>query len=79
MKHYRVNMQIQHNHNYISSTSETKFLGLIIDDTLLWKQHIEQSIKNMSSTFYALRYRKYSLPRETLKIIYFAHIHTIMR
>jgi hypothetical protein len=44
MKHYRVNMQIQHNHNYITNTSETKFLGLIIDDTLSWKQHTEQLI-----------------------------------
>jgi hypothetical protein len=77
-KHYRVNMQIQHNHNYITNTSETKFLGLIIDDTLSWKQHIEQLTKKMSSACYALRYVKYSLPIGTLKIIYFAHIHTIM-
>jgi hypothetical protein len=41
IKHYNVNMHIQHNHNYISDTSETKFLGLIIDDTLSWKQHID--------------------------------------
>jgi hypothetical protein len=40
-KHYRANMQIQHNHSYITNTSETKFLGLIIDDTLMWKQHTE--------------------------------------
>jgi hypothetical protein len=39
-KLYRVNIQIQHSYNYISNTSEMKFLGLIIDDTLLWKQHI---------------------------------------
>jgi hypothetical protein len=32
----------------------------------------------MSSACYALRYVKYSLPTETLKIIYFAYIHTIM-
>jgi hypothetical protein len=32
----------------------------------------------MSSASYALRQVKYSLPIETLKIIYFAHIHTIM-
>jgi hypothetical protein len=78
MKHYRVNMQIQHNHNYITNTSETKFLGLIIDDTVSWKQHNEQLTKKMSSACYALRYVKYSLPIETLKIIYFAHIHTVM-
>jgi hypothetical protein len=37
MKHYGVNMQIQHNHNYVSNTSETKFLGLITDDTFSWE------------------------------------------
>jgi hypothetical protein len=43
-KECRINMQIQHNHNYLSKTSETKFLGLIIDETLTWKQHIEHMI-----------------------------------
>jgi hypothetical protein len=78
MKHYGVNMQIQHNHNYTSNTSETKFLGLITDDILSWEQQTNALIKKMSSVFYALRFIKYSLPIETLKIIYFAHIHTIM-
>ena len=32
----------------------------------------------MSAACYALRYVNYSLSMETLKIIYFAHIHTIM-
>ena len=35
IKHCNVNMQIQHNHNHIADTSETKFLGLIIDDTIV--------------------------------------------
>jgi len=36
MKHFSHNMQVQHNLNYITNTSVTKFLGLIIDDTLTW-------------------------------------------
>jgi len=32
----------------------------------------------MSAACYALRHVKYSLSTETLKIIYFAHIHTII-
>ena len=78
IKCYNINMQTQDNYNYISNTSETKFLGLIIDDTLSQKQHIDQLIKKMSTACYALRYVKYSLPIETLNIIYFAHIHIIM-
>jgi len=34
--------------------------------------------KHMSTACYALRYVKYSLPIETLKITYFAHIHSII-
>jgi hypothetical protein len=74
IKHHNVNMQIQHNHNYVLNKSETTFLGLIIDATLSWKQHIDQ-LQKMSTLCYAL---KYSLPIETLKIIYFAHIHNIV-
>jgi hypothetical protein len=77
MTHYKINMQIHHNHNYISSATQTKFLGLTIDDTLSWKPQIDQVIKRMSSASYALRFIKYSLPIETLKIIYFAHSHII--
>ena len=32
----------------------------------------------MSTACYALRYVKYSLQKDTLKIIYFAYIHNIM-
>jgi hypothetical protein len=78
MKHHKINMQIHHNHNYISTATQTKFLGQIIDDNISWKQHIDQVIKRMSSASYALRFIKYSLPTETLQIIYFAHVHTIM-
>jgi hypothetical protein len=71
-------MQIHHNHYYISNATQTKFLGLTIYDTLSWKHHNDQVIKRMSSARFALRLIKYSLQIETLKIIYFAHIHTIM-
>jgi hypothetical protein len=62
-------VQIEHNQKFITSTSETKFLGLIIDDTLTWTQHIEHLCKKMASACYALRFVKQSLPEGTLKII----------
>ena len=69
-----IKLQIEHNRNYVSNKSETTFLGLTVDDTLAWKQHIDQ-LKKMSTACYAL---KYSLPIETLKKIYFAHIRNIV-
>ena len=77
-KHHTANIQIQHNHKYISKETQTKFLGLILDDTLTWRQHTDLLIKKMSSVSYALRHVKYSLPLDTLKLIYYAHVHSIM-
>ena len=56
----------------------SNFLGLTLDDTLTWKQHIDLLIKKMSSMSYALSQVKYTFPTETLKLIYYAHVHSIM-
>jgi hypothetical protein len=78
IKHSNSNIQVYHNHNYITNVTHTKFLGLVLDDTLSWSQHILQLTKKMSSACYALRYIKHSLPFHTLELIYFAHVHAIM-
>ena len=56
----------------------SNFLGLTLDDTLTWKQHIDLLITKMSSMSYALSKVKYTFPIETLKLIYYAHVHSIM-
>ena len=37
--------QIKLNQEHITNATEIKFLRLTIDDTLSWKQHIEQLVK----------------------------------
>jgi len=42
MKNYhQVQTKVLYEHKVISNSTETKFLGLIIDETLSWKQHID--------------------------------------
>jgi len=59
MKHYKLSIQIHKNHNYISNATQTKFLGLTVDDTLSWKHHIDQVIKIIFSASCTLRFVKY--------------------
>jgi hypothetical protein len=72
------NLQIQHNLQCISNATQTKFLGLLLDDTLTWSCHTDLVTKKMSSISYALRQAKHTLPLTTLKVIYFAHVHSII-
>ena len=53
-KHYcNVNAEITYDQKCITKASETKFLGLLIDDTLSWKQHVDQVVNKMSVACYA--------------------------
>jgi hypothetical protein len=38
----------------ITNATEARFLGLILDNTLSWKKHIEQVVGKMCSACYAL-------------------------
>ena len=40
-----------YNQKRINNPMETKFLGLTIDDTLSWKQHIEWVVNKMCTAF----------------------------
>jgi hypothetical protein len=79
MNYYNVNTQIKCDQKCITNATEIKFLGLTIDDTLSWKQHIEQVVNKMCTACYALRNIKHTVPVDTLRVIYFAHMHSIIR
>jgi hypothetical protein len=78
MNHYNITTQITYDQINLTNVTDTKFLGLIIDDTLTWKQHIDYVINKISRACNALRNIKYFIPPDTLKLIYFAHIHSIL-
>ena len=76
--YYNVNKQIKYDHECITNATEIKFLGLTIEDTLSWKQHTEQALNKMCTACYALRNIKHIVPIDTLRVIYFAYIHSII-
>ena len=79
IKHYcNVNTEIKFELKYITKATATEFLGLIIDDTLSWKRHIDQVINKVYVACCAVQDIKSLVSQDTLRIIYFVHIHSIL-
>jgi hypothetical protein len=47
--------KIGYDEKSITNATETKFLGLVIGDTLSWKQDTEQVVSKLSSACHVLR------------------------
>jgi len=79
MKNYhQVKTKVKYEHINISNSTETKFLGIIIYQTLSWNQHIDQIATKLCSACYALRNVKHIVPHSTLRTIYHAYIHSVL-
>jgi len=53
-------------------------LGLILDDALSWKPHINQLCSKLRSACYILRTLTHFLTQQNMKIIYFSYFHSVM-
>jgi hypothetical protein len=62
----------------VSNTKYTKFLGLIIDDTLLWKYHIDQIMSKLNSNCFVFGSVKSVFSEEILRMIYSSYINSII-
>jgi len=62
----------------IANLSYTKFLGLVIDDTLIWNNYIDQLISRLNSACYAIRAVNAILSRKALWMLYFLYVHSII-
>ena len=76
--YYQVKTIVRYEQKDISNSTETKFWGLIIDETQSWNQHIEQLATKLCSACYALRKLKHIVPQSTIRTIYYAYIHSIL-
>jgi len=61
-----------------SSINSTKFLGLIIDNSLSWKDHITAVTSKLNKACYAIRLLKPFLTMNTLRMIYFSYAHSVL-
>jgi hypothetical protein len=71
-------LKLNYQGNYIKSPPHTKFLGMIIDDSLSWKAHINQMMSKLNTACFVIRKLQAIMSTETLRIVYFAYIYSIM-
>jgi hypothetical protein len=72
-----IDLHVMYKNKEIANTCNTKFLGLALNNTFSWKNHIDTTIPKLSSACFAVRAVKTFLSQESLKI-YFSYFHSIM-
>ena len=67
-----VNLKIGFNNNFITNSSYTKFLGVTMNNTLSWNNHIDLLMKKLIKACYIIRNAKTYISASSLKVIYYA-------
>ena len=64
--------------NYVKNSSHTKFLSLIIDDSLSWKAHVDQMMSKLNIACFVIWTIQAIMSNEILRMVYFTYVHSIM-
>jgi hypothetical protein len=67
-----IDLQIRCKNKQILSVNTETFLGLVIDDNLSWRSHIDLMIPKLNKASYVIRVLKPLLSLECLKMVYFS-------
>jgi hypothetical protein len=73
-----IDIHIDYGSDQIVNLTKTKFLGLIIDNSLSWNGHVDWLMSRLGSACFAIRAVKPYMSIEILRTIYFAYFHSIM-
>ena len=71
-------INIEQDNKMLLKTDFVKFLGITVDNTLSWKQHIDTVTPNLNEACYTVRRSKLYLSNDALKMVYCAFLHTVM-
>jgi hypothetical protein len=72
------NINVNYGDIQIDSICNIKFLGSIVDSSLSWKDHINHLVTKLSAASYSIRILSVVMIQESLKMIYFAYVHSVM-
>ncbi len=84
MKFYSKNLKNEPNllisiaDSEISQVEEVNFLGLLVDKNLNWNLHVDKVLTKISSGIFALSKLRYLCDIDTLRMIYFSYIHSVI-
>uniref|UniRef100_A0A1B6H9V6 Reverse transcriptase domain-containing protein n=1 Tax=Homalodisca liturata TaxID=320908 RepID=A0A1B6H9V6_9HEMI len=67
---------ITYNSFNIEKENQINFLGLTVDENLNWNEHVQKILIKINSGIFALSKMSFYCNLETLKSIYFAHVHS---
>ena len=67
-----------HDNIQTSTTEETKFLGLIINNKLTWQSHINMMSSKLNTVSYVMRSLRQWINTEMLRNVYFSLVHSIL-
>jgi hypothetical protein len=68
-----------YNGKYIKEKLNAQFLGMQTDNHLTWKKHTEHTIPKLCEARYAITVMSHISNTDTLKTIYFAYFHCIIK
>ena len=74
----KLNIKIAVPDSIITDVNTTKFLGLTIDNTISWKNHILDLTSKLNRACYAIRAAKPFMSLKALMMIYFSYFHSLM-
>ena len=74
----RFDIDISYGNNHIPNADNIKFLGVHINATLTWKNHIDGILPKLSSACFVMRSVKPYLSQQMLIAIYYSYFHSVM-
>jgi hypothetical protein len=74
----KYDFQTSYENRQIAKAQNIKFLGIIIDTNLSWKQHIDKIIPKLNKACFAIRTVKPFMSLEVMRLIYFSYFHSVL-
>jgi hypothetical protein len=74
-----MSLQLNYKNEVLHDEKHIKFLGLEIDKFLNWKTHVKLILPKLGNACFAIRNTKLCSNIETLRMIYHAYFHSIMK